>query len=55
MTSRTAKVRHNKAKKEKVAFVDYDATDPIYEDDYASSTELEIDVAELNPRSAYEC
>ncbi|XP_050896711.1 uncharacterized protein LOC127103502 [Lathyrus oleraceus] len=49
------KVRHNKAKKEKVAFVDYDATNPIYEADYASSTELEIDVAELKPGSAYEC
>ncbi|XP_050893730.1 uncharacterized protein LOC127100549 [Lathyrus oleraceus] len=52
---RLEKVRHNKAKKEKVMFVDYDATDPIYEADYASSTELEIDVAELKPGSAYEC
>ncbi|XP_050889704.1 uncharacterized protein LOC127094992 [Lathyrus oleraceus] len=52
---RLEKVRHNKSKKEKVAFVEYDATDPIREADYASSTELEIDVAELNPGSAYEC
>ncbi|XP_050893866.1 uncharacterized protein LOC127100657 [Lathyrus oleraceus] len=52
---RLEKVRHNKAKKEKVAFVEYDATDPIYEADYASSTELEIDVAELKLGSAYEC
>ncbi|XP_050874882.1 uncharacterized protein LOC127078469 [Lathyrus oleraceus] len=52
---RLEKVRHNKAKKEKVAFVDYDATNPIYEADYASSTELEIDLAELKPGSAYEC
>ncbi|XP_050895248.1 uncharacterized protein LOC127101856 [Lathyrus oleraceus] len=52
---RLEKVRHNKAKKEKVALVNYDATDPIYEADYASSTELEIDMAELNPGSAYEC
>ncbi|XP_050916563.1 uncharacterized protein LOC127131690 [Lathyrus oleraceus] len=52
---RLEKVRHNKAKKEKVAFVDYDVTDPIYEVDYASSTELEIDVAELKPGSTFEC
>ncbi|XP_050890358.1 uncharacterized protein LOC127095756 [Lathyrus oleraceus] len=52
---RLEKVRHNKSKKEKVAFVDYDATDPIYEADYASSTDLEIDMAELKPGSAYEC
>ncbi|XP_050895910.1 uncharacterized protein LOC127102601 [Lathyrus oleraceus] len=52
---RLEKVRHNKSKKEKVAFVEYDATDPIREVDYASSTELEIDVAELKPGSAYEC
>ncbi|XP_050895158.1 uncharacterized protein LOC127101751 [Lathyrus oleraceus] len=52
---RLEKVRHNKAKKEKVAFVDYDTTYPIYEADYASSTELEVDVAELKPGSAYEC
>ncbi|XP_050897061.1 uncharacterized protein LOC127103864 [Lathyrus oleraceus] len=52
---RLEKVRHNKAKREKVVIVDYDATDPIYEVDFASSTELEIDVAELKPESAYEC
>jgi hypothetical protein len=52
---RLEKVRHNKSKKEKVAFVEYDATDPIREADYALSTELEIDVAELKPGSAYEC
>ncbi|XP_050909625.1 uncharacterized protein LOC127123450 [Lathyrus oleraceus] len=52
---RLEKVRHNKAKKEKIAFVDYDATNPIYEADYASSTELEIDMAELKPGFAYEC
>lgn len=52
---RLEKVRHNKAEKEKVAFVDYDATGPIYEADYASSIELEIDLAELKPGSAYEC
>ncbi|XP_050897107.1 uncharacterized protein LOC127103915 [Lathyrus oleraceus] len=52
---RLEKVRNNKAKKQKVAFVDYHATDPIYEADYASSTELEIDVAELKPGSTYEC
>ncbi|XP_050876662.1 uncharacterized protein LOC127080385 [Lathyrus oleraceus] len=52
---RLEKVRHNKSKKEKVAFVDYDATYPIYEADYASSTELEIDVTELKSGSAYEC
>ncbi|XP_050897744.1 uncharacterized protein LOC127104608 [Lathyrus oleraceus] len=49
------KVRHSKAKKEKIAFVDYDATYPICEADYASSTKLEIDVAELKPGSADEC
>ncbi|XP_050897866.1 uncharacterized protein LOC127104740 [Lathyrus oleraceus] len=37
---RLEKVRHNKSKKEKVAFVEYDATDPIREADYASSAEL---------------
>ncbi|XP_050919231.1 uncharacterized protein LOC127136750 [Lathyrus oleraceus] len=52
---RLEKVRHSKAKKEKIAFVDYDATYPINEVDYASSTELEIDVAELKPESSYEC
>ncbi|XP_050895348.1 uncharacterized protein LOC127101967 [Lathyrus oleraceus] len=52
---RLEKVRHSKAKKEKIAFIDYDATNPIYEADYALSTELEIDVAELKPGSAYEC
>ncbi|XP_050919279.1 uncharacterized protein LOC127136800 [Lathyrus oleraceus] len=52
---RLEKVRHSKAKKEKVASVDYDATDPIYEVDYASLTKLEIDVVELKPVSAYEC
>ncbi|XP_050875202.1 uncharacterized protein LOC127078820 [Lathyrus oleraceus] len=52
---RLEKVRHNKSKKEKIAFVEYDAIDPIREADYASSTELEIDVAELKPGSAYEC
>ncbi|XP_050876160.1 uncharacterized protein LOC127079836 [Lathyrus oleraceus] len=52
---RLEKVRHNKSKKEKVAFIEYDATDPIHEADYASSTELEIDVAELKSGSAYEC
>ncbi|XP_050896814.1 uncharacterized protein LOC127103605 [Lathyrus oleraceus] len=52
---RLEKVRHRKAKKEKIAFVDFDATNPIYEADYASSTELEFDVAELKPGSAYEC
>ncbi|XP_050916467.1 uncharacterized protein LOC127131598 [Lathyrus oleraceus] len=51
---RLEKVRHHKAKKEKIASVDYDATYPIYEADYASSTELEIDVDELKPGSAYE-
>ncbi|XP_050909402.1 uncharacterized protein LOC127123202 [Lathyrus oleraceus] len=52
---RVEKVRHNKSKKEKVAFVEYDATDPICEADYASSAELEINVVELKPGSAYEC
>ncbi|XP_050914692.1 uncharacterized protein LOC127129580 [Lathyrus oleraceus] len=52
---RLEKNRHNKAKKEKVAFVDYDATYPIYKADYASSIELEIDVAELKQGSAYKC
>ncbi|XP_050890427.1 uncharacterized protein LOC127095840 [Lathyrus oleraceus] len=52
---RLEKVRHNKAKKEKVAFVDYDMTNPIYEVDYASLSELEIDMAELKPGSAYVC
>ncbi|XP_050919793.1 uncharacterized protein LOC127137367 [Lathyrus oleraceus] len=52
---RLEKFRHNKSKKEKVAFVEYDATDPIREVDYASSTELEINVTELKPGSAYEC
>ncbi|XP_050909779.1 uncharacterized protein LOC127123621 [Lathyrus oleraceus] len=52
---RLEKVRHNKSKKEKVAFVEYDAIDPICEANYALSTELEIDVAELKPGSVYEC
>ncbi|XP_050888952.1 uncharacterized protein LOC127094133 [Lathyrus oleraceus] len=52
---RLEKVRHNKSKKEKVAFVEYDATDQIREADYASSTELEIDMAELKLGSTYEC
>ncbi|XP_050877863.1 uncharacterized protein LOC127081677 [Lathyrus oleraceus] len=52
---RLEKIRHNKSKKEKVAFVEYDPTDPIHEADYASSTELEIDVDELKPGAAYEC
>ncbi|XP_050897202.1 uncharacterized protein LOC127104023 [Lathyrus oleraceus] len=52
---RLEKVRHSKVKKEKIPFVDYDATYPIYDTGYASSTELEINVVELNPGSAYEC
>ncbi|XP_050919303.1 uncharacterized protein LOC127136827 [Lathyrus oleraceus] len=52
---RLEKIRHNKSEKEKVAFVEYDTTDPIRETDYPSSTELEIDVAELKSGSAYEC
>ncbi|XP_050919014.1 uncharacterized protein LOC127136510 [Lathyrus oleraceus] len=52
---RLEKVRHNKSKKEKVAFVEYDAIDLICEADYASSTKLDIDVAELKLGSAYEC
>jgi hypothetical protein len=55
LTSRTTKVRHSKAKNEKITFVDYDATDPIHEADYASLAELEIDMAEFKPGSAYEC
>ncbi|XP_050878623.1 uncharacterized protein LOC127082429 [Lathyrus oleraceus] len=52
---RIEKIRHIKSKKEKVVFVEYDATDPTREADYASSTELEIDVAELKSGFAYEC
>ncbi|XP_058741295.1 uncharacterized protein LOC131613663 [Vicia villosa] len=48
---RLEKVRHTKAKakKEKVAYVDYDDTYPIYEADYISPTEAEIDLAEMKP------
>ncbi|XP_058766320.1 uncharacterized protein LOC131639896 [Vicia villosa] len=54
---RLEKVRHTKAKakKEKVAYVDYDDTDPIYEADYISPTEAEINLAEMKPGPAYEC
>ena len=43
---RLEKVRHTKAKakKEKVAYVDYDDTDPIYEADYISPTKVDVDV-----------
>ena len=46
---RLEKVRHTKAKakKEKVAYVDYDDKDPIYEADYISPTEVDVDVDEL--------
>ncbi|XP_058732818.1 uncharacterized protein LOC131604393 [Vicia villosa] len=54
---RLEKVRHTKAKakKEKVAYVDYDDTDPIYEADYISTTEAEIDLDEMKPGPTYEC
>ncbi|XP_058788296.1 uncharacterized protein LOC131662505 [Vicia villosa] len=54
---RLEKVRHTKAKakKERVAYVDYDDTDPIYEADYISPTKAEIDLAEMKPGPAYEC
>ncbi|XP_058762579.1 uncharacterized protein LOC131635961 [Vicia villosa] len=54
---RLEKVRHTKAKgkKEKVAYVDYDDTEPIYEADYISPIEAEIDLAEMKPRPVYEC
>src|ERR1043165_3591995 len=54
---RLEKVRHTKAKskKEKVAYVDFDDTDPIYEADYMSPTEADVDVAELKSGPAYEC
>src|ERR1051325_11359924 len=49
---RVEKVRHTKAKvkKEKVRH-----TEPIYEADYISPTEAEIDLAEMKPGPAYEC
>ncbi|XP_058764414.1 uncharacterized protein LOC131637862 [Vicia villosa] len=40
---RLEKTKHIKAKKEKIAFIDYD------------STEVEVDVAEMKSGSAYEC
>ncbi|XP_058726250.1 uncharacterized protein LOC131597576 [Vicia villosa] len=54
---RLEKFRHTKAKakKEKVAYVDYDDTYPIYEADYISLTEAEIDLAKMKPGPAYEC
>ncbi|XP_058733315.1 uncharacterized protein LOC131604916 [Vicia villosa] len=54
---RLEKFRHTKAKakKEKVAYVDYDDTYPIYEADYISPTEAEIYLAEMKPGPAYEC
>lgn len=52
---RLEKVRYAKAKKEKVAYVDYDDTYPIYEADYISPTEVEVDVAELKSGPSYEC
>ena len=54
---RLENVRHTKAKakKEKVAYIDYDDTDPIYEADYISPTEAEVDVAEMKPGPTYEC
>src|ERR1044072_8339306 len=54
---RIEKVRHTKAKykKEKVAYVDFDDTDPIYEVDYMSPTKADVDVAELKSGPTYEC
>src|ERR1051325_984267 len=54
---RIEKVRHTKAKskKEKVAYVDFDNTDPIYAVDYMSPTEADVDVAEFKSGPAYEC
>ncbi|XP_058727022.1 uncharacterized protein LOC131598439 [Vicia villosa] len=53
---RLEKVRHtkSKAKKEKVAYVNYDDMNPIYEADYISTTEVEIDLAEMKPGPAYD-
>ncbi|XP_058745822.1 uncharacterized protein LOC131618664 [Vicia villosa] len=54
---RLEKVRHTKAKakKEKVAYVDYEDTNLIYEADYISPIEAEIDLAEIKPGPTYEC
>ena len=54
---RLEKVIHIKAtsKKEKVAFIDYDDTYPIYEADYASPIEADVDLAEMKPGPTYEC
>ena len=52
---RLEKVRHAKAKKEKVAFVNFDDIYPIYEADYASPTEVEVEMGEMKVGSSYEC
>lgn len=52
---RLEKVRHTKDKKGKVAFVEYDDTYPIYEADYISPSEVEVDLAELKLGPSYEC
>jgi hypothetical protein len=54
---RLEKVRHTKAKakNEKVTYIDYDDTYSIYEADYISPAEVDVDVAEMKPGPAYEC
>ncbi|XP_058775231.1 uncharacterized protein LOC131649487 [Vicia villosa] len=54
---RLEKVRHTKAKtkKERVAYFDYDDTNPIYEADYISLTKEEVDLAEVKARPTYGC
>ena len=38
-----------------MAFINFDDTYPIYEANYTSPTEVEVDVAEMKPRPSYEC
>ena len=38
-----------------MAYIDYDDTNPIYEADYISSIEADVNVVEMKPGPAYEC